>query len=382
MGRRINKNKIILLVVALITAILTFSIAVFGVSYNQYNDRNSESSADLVISSVTDLKNFATRVREGTSYSGKTVQLKNDIDCSTLSSFDPIGTRDNPFKGTFDGNGKTISNLPLCQNDYYEDHFLAQNTWCNYFGLFECIDGATIKNLHIDNANWTHSMGRSEDGLWGGILVGYARGSNNINSVLITNGSLILSEKENKGGVWNVGGLIGFTSMDISIRDCRVEVDINVKFSNKLNVGVMIGKSEGKGTSVSSCYVRSYLDIISYDTYFGGVCGYSVENISVERTYIGLQGGKVSNNYKTFSPGTHVTGTSANNGVASYYGLSNLCINNGNNYIYHSKTSFVEIVADTEYTYIGGNAGHISYTLSTNLNKFVAQATSKDGDIV
>lgn len=278
MVRRINKNKIILLVVALITAILTFSIAVFGISYNKYNDKNSESSADLVISSVTDLKNFATRVREGTSYSGKTVQLKNDIDCSTLSSFDPIGTRDNPFKGTFDGNGKTISNLPLCQNDYSEEHFLAKNTWSNYFGLFECIDGATIKNLHIDNANWTHDMGRSEDGLWGGILVGYARGTNNINSVLITKSSLSLSESDSEAGTWHVGGLIGKSESTCNIRNCGVVVDVVVTRSGNVEmstlVGGIAGVIDGNTEFLDNYYIGSISTSTRYKFNFGGLVGY------------------------------------------------------------------------------------------------------------
>ena len=287
MGKRINKNKIILLVVALITAILSFSIAVFGISYNKYNDKNSESSADLVISSVMDLKNFATRVREGTSYSGKTVQLKNDIDCSTLSSFDPIGTRDNPFKGTFDGNGKTISNLPLCQNDYSEEHFLAKNTWSNYFGLFECIDGATIKNLHIDNANWTHDMGRSEDGLWGGILVGYAKGTNNISGILITNSSLILSESDSEAGTWHVGGLIGKSESNCNIQNCGVMVNLKVirngsgsKIRMHTLLGGIAGVIDGTTQFLNNYYIGDIKVKNIYMLNYGGFVGYIGGNSS------------------------------------------------------------------------------------------------------
>jgi hypothetical protein len=62
-----------------------------------------------LINTADDLKKFATFVNNGiitTQY----VKLENDIDCSTLTGFVPIGSN-TPFIGTFEGNNKTISGL-------------------------------------------------------------------------------------------------------------------------------------------------------------------------------------------------------------------------------------------------------------------------------
>lgn len=68
-------------------------------------------SADTpyLISTVADLKNLALYVNEGL-VDGKFFKLQNDIDCSTMTGFVPIGSN-KPFIGTFNGNDKTISGL-------------------------------------------------------------------------------------------------------------------------------------------------------------------------------------------------------------------------------------------------------------------------------
>ena len=65
----------------------------------------------LEIYDVADLKYFASKVNGGTSYSGKTITLmKDEIDLKDVE-WSPIGTEEKKFEGTFDGSGKTISNL-------------------------------------------------------------------------------------------------------------------------------------------------------------------------------------------------------------------------------------------------------------------------------
>lgn len=55
----------------------------------------------------------AQQTREGISFEGKTIILENDIDLDFIP-WTPIGFSEFlPFKGTFEGNGKTITNLML-----------------------------------------------------------------------------------------------------------------------------------------------------------------------------------------------------------------------------------------------------------------------------
>ena len=67
--------------------------------------------------------------------------LMNDIDAE-FEVFAPIGSETNPFTGTFDGKGNTISNLTFI------------NPTASYVGLFGNIDGASISNLSLENVNF------------------------------------------------------------------------------------------------------------------------------------------------------------------------------------------------------------------------------------
>ena len=64
----------------------------------------------LEIYDVADLKHFASKVNGGTSYSGKTITLNDNLDLKNVE-WSPIGTEEKKFEGTFSGNNKTISNL-------------------------------------------------------------------------------------------------------------------------------------------------------------------------------------------------------------------------------------------------------------------------------
>ena len=109
------------------------------------------------IDSAEDLYKFSESVNGGNDYSGKIVQLRNNIDLSEYTSdkktkvctdgdnangFTPIGNGDKPFKGTFEGHGKTISNLTIDRPS------------SNYVGLFGYAHSATIYGLNLDNIKY------------------------------------------------------------------------------------------------------------------------------------------------------------------------------------------------------------------------------------
>lgn len=73
-------------------------------------------------------------------FSGYTVKLSSDIDMTNVD-WTPIGTN-TPFKGTFDGNGKTISNIS--KQDF-------NGEYTQTVGLFASVEDATVKNLKIEN---------------------------------------------------------------------------------------------------------------------------------------------------------------------------------------------------------------------------------------
>lgn len=71
--------------------------------------------------------------------SGKDVKLSADIDCNG-SEWTPVGTKENPYAGTIDGDGHKISNLTISETDYA--------ALIAYTG-----EDVTIKNLTLENVN-------------------------------------------------------------------------------------------------------------------------------------------------------------------------------------------------------------------------------------
>ncbi|MDR3332863.1 MAG: hypothetical protein LBT08_09550, partial [Synergistaceae bacterium] len=97
------------------------------------------------ISTAHGLEYVAQQVNSGTTYSGETIRLTDDLNMNGFSwNFStPIGDRSlsYAFEGTFDGNGHTISNLwmGLPSGDGV--------------GLFGFIDDAVITNLILTGVN-------------------------------------------------------------------------------------------------------------------------------------------------------------------------------------------------------------------------------------
>ena len=91
------------------------------------------------IGTLATLKAFRDKVNAGENYQGKTVVLTADIDLNN-EEWTAIGTNSNPFKGTFDGQDHTISNLKCIL-----DHSVQRAA------LFGQANNATIKNVTVNN---------------------------------------------------------------------------------------------------------------------------------------------------------------------------------------------------------------------------------------
>jgi len=137
----------------------------FDEEYNAYSV--------FTISRFPTLQYFANTVSSGFTYEGKTVKLCTDIDGSG-QNFIPIGATFNnngklkggaAFKGTFDGNNKTISNL----STEITNTALGYNEFS--LGFFVWLDsGAHIKNLRIQS--YKISSPDTKDTLYVGGLAG------------------------------------------------------------------------------------------------------------------------------------------------------------------------------------------------------------------
>ena len=99
-----------------------------------------DEDGNYVITNANGLKFFAEQVNGGTTYAGETIKLAVDVDLNN-EAWTPIGSKANQFKGTFDGQEKTISNLNVDMADTSD------------VGLFGYTTNGAVKNLTINNAS-------------------------------------------------------------------------------------------------------------------------------------------------------------------------------------------------------------------------------------
>jgi len=142
-----------------------------------------------------------------------------------LNNWTPIGSRNNPFTGTFDGNGYTISGLAIsATTDFYQ-------------GLFSNISGSgTVKNLGLTDVIITSSTS----------LAGGIAGSNygTIRNCYVT-GTIT--------GADSVGGIAGDNSGGI-IENCYTTADIT---ATNGAAGGITGRSAG---IVRNCYATGSIN--------------------------------------------------------------------------------------------------------------------------
>ena len=119
------------------------------------------------IKNASDLIAFSKVVNSGTSYNGTTVFLDADIDFSgdLSDELEPIGTYTNNFKGTFNGQGHTISNLAM------------KSSSSRYVGLFGYSRYATIRNAVLDSSCSIVSFFIDSSNAFVGGIVGYCTDS-------------------------------------------------------------------------------------------------------------------------------------------------------------------------------------------------------------
>ena len=165
----------------------------------------------------------------------------NDEKQVTELSWTPIGNSDNnTYQGTFDGNGKTISNLYINATSDY-------NT-----GFFGYADAGSIKNITFDNAR-VNSTGPNNTGILAGIagscMIENIKTSANcsVEGNMLTGGIAGMAEGnisncENHAAVKGtamVGGIFGdYISRDNSITSCA---NYGVVTGTENNVGGMVG---------------------------------------------------------------------------------------------------------------------------------------------
>ena len=209
-----------------------------------------------IITKAEELAWFRDQVNSGNNYI--CAKISDDvevIDMSTVChaadksqnleelSWEPIGKNDYGYQycGTFDGNGKTITNLYI-------------NASQNNVGLFGYTSEGTIKNLTFEYANVTNT------GVFTGILVGYANTSN-FQNIKISKTCQMKGGKE-------TGGIAG--DFNGNAYNCVNYATVQGNY----RVGGLFGYCSVENSSITTC--ANYGNVTATSTDAGGLVGYFI----------------------------------------------------------------------------------------------------------
>lgn len=205
--------------------------------YSEEDFKGKGSKEDpYIISSDLELAKLAHDVTNGksqTMYSGKYFQLSDNINLNK-GIWMPIGTLDDTnagfFGGTFDGDGKTISNMKI----YWTTNGTKEASW----GLFSRLKGkdenhyATVTNLIIEKASLETQKdklptgtGTVKIGIVASDLVDYAEVSN----IIIRKSKITDHEEKYTAYVCRIGGIIGYlNNQNYRIFNLSSDTEINI----------------------------------------------------------------------------------------------------------------------------------------------------------
>ena len=169
------------------------------------------------------------------------------------ANWNPIGGG-NPFKGIFDGNGHTVSDLYI-------------NSSGSNLGLFGYVDGAEIKNVTVQgNVTGFYEEGNEQSGQYVGLVLGVGTKKSKLENC------------ESRGSVTgcsNVGGIAGLVSRS-TITLCTNRATVTGSGQSSKYIGGIVGY--GKGLS----FCANYADITAEGSSVGGLVGYVFPDINNE----------------------------------------------------------------------------------------------------
>ena len=240
-------------------------------------------------------------------------------DGSNFEQWTPIGNDANPYTGTFDGDGHTISGL-------YVD-IVSSSDKSVYAGLFGYVgSGGKIQNVGVKDSYISTAQKKDGSAYVGGVCGANEGTIENCYNTGKVKGEGI-GEKEKIIIQLYVGGVCGlnqgiikncYNTGEVSDKIVDVTPELSVFY-----IGGVCGRNEG---TITNCYNVGTVTNTSMFVYVGGVCGANegtIENCyntgKVSGTdYVGgvcgNNGGRIENSYNT---GT-VSGTSTVGGVCGW----------------------------------------------------------------
>lgn len=228
----------------------------------------ADDSNTIYIGAEEELWEFAESVNSGEDYSGKTIKLTNDIilNCNEEKSWIPIGNYDTPFKGTFCGEGKTISGMEIYQEN-------------KYTGFFGYIYKGTIENFTLSNS--MIQLDIDETAKYIGMLVGII-GTGNIRNCKTEECEIIIATGNiatNVGGITGIAaggkyndGITGISG-DSNIINTSSNTTIQIDNTNKTYVKLGGIAGYASNSNLKACSNMGQIEINEFNDATGGIVG-------------------------------------------------------------------------------------------------------------
>ena len=237
-----------------------------------------DENGKAIVESATGLATIANAIAEGTLPSNTEIALEGDIDLAELaqvlrsaeivSNWNPIGTSEKPFTGTFDGKGYTIKNLALVESEAKEGKA--------YIGFFGYAENATIKNVVFENVyinipclDIDHSQGHI------GAVAGSLEGTSTIENVTVK-GNINVYATQDANGASRVAVVAGGNAYgNVTIKNVHVIANEGSYLIANNNTGAIAGQLQGK-TVYENC--SSNIDVTVNKFFAGGIVGLAGTN--------------------------------------------------------------------------------------------------------
>ncbi len=251
------------------------------------------------IYTIDDLANIANNL-------GGTYVLMNDIDCMGLALPAIGGTAENPFRGIFDGNGYTISNLAA-----------SPNTSTGLFGY----NSGTIQNLKMENCTMTVS-----NTTYLGVIAGTNNGT-------IKNCAVVDCNVTNSTSTKPYAGLICGNNTSL-VDNCIATGTVCVESSDDIgNNSFASGIAGNNVNRIYNCFAYVTVTSVAYRPYASGIAfaensSSDIKNCVVFGTIIS------SSNYRNSYSHVGDISASSNGKMTNCYKDENLSVStNGSQYL-------------------------------------------------
>lgn len=329
-----------------------------------------------IISSATHLQNVAYAVQLGITGANAYYKLSANQDLSGYVS-PVIGTATYPFKGTFDGNNKTIQSYKV-------------SAFGDQTGLFGYVVGGTIKNLSVVA---DHVWGQSYNSV--GPIVGEAT------TIQMSGVSASLSQPIS--GIHYIGGMIGQVSSGPStLTQLSVVGGGSASITGTSSIGGLVGTISGDNVKIKNSHTQVP---VTGNSNVGGFAGYmatstlqnvySLSTVTGGDTTGGLVGntqGTVQNSYSTAtvtSTGSHIGGligylgeTTHSGAVTESYSTGSVtgAAQVGGLVGYHRNGTIARSYSSSAVTGTTNAGGLLGFTESNTTNAYATGAVVSNGD--